>query len=148
MLLALSDTPCRAARRHPAMTLAASATLTVILIAVVILTAGCEIEEATEERSGEAAPLDVSVSAIYQAYQENEARANVTYKDKSLNLSFTVDEIEDKYVIQNLDPIGFVTAQLTFDQAELVQFNTGDSGTSICSLKGFELDLWLRFDCR
>ena len=134
------------------MTLAASATLTVTLIAIVILTAGCEIEEAIEERSGEAAtttpPLDVSVSEIYQAYQENEARANVTYKDKSLNLSCSVDEIEDKYVIQNLDSIGFVTAQLTFEQAELVQFNTGDSGTRICSLNGFELDLWLRFDCR
>lgn len=93
-------------------------------------------------------PLDVSVSEIYQAYQENEARANGTYKDKPLNLSFTVDEIEDKYVVQNLDSIGFVTAQLTFDQAYLVQFNKGDSGTRICSLKGLDLDLWLRFDCR
>ena len=102
----------------------------------------------TEESTSTTPPLDVSVSEIYQAYQENEARANVTYKGRQLNLSFTVDEIEDKYVVQDLDDIGFVTAELTFDQADLVQFNTGDFGTRICSLKGFELDLWLKFDCR
>ncbi len=93
-------------------------------------------------------PLNITVERIYQAYQENEARANATYKEIDLNLQFTVDEIEDRYVIQNLDSIGLVQAQLRFDQEDLIGFNIGDRTNRICELDGFDLDLWLKFDCR
>ena len=83
---------------------------------------------------------------VFKAYQENEARANVTYKERPLNLHFTVDEIEDRYVIQNLD--GFASARLRFDEAELVKFNVNDSTNRLCYLDGFQLDTWLEFDCR
>ena len=92
------------------------------------------------------APLVINVEDIYQAYQENEARANSTYKGIKLNLHFNVDEIEDKYVIQEL---GFLEeAQLRFDQEDLIEFNIGDQANWICELDGFELDIWLKFDCR
>ncbi len=92
-------------------------------------------------------PLTVTVEDIYQAYQENEARANATYKEIKLNLHFYVDEIEDRYVIQDL--AGFLDqAQLRFDQEELIRFNIGDRANRICELDGFDLDTWLRFDCR
>ena len=39
-------------------------------------------------------------------------------------------------------------AQLRFDQEELIEFNIGDQGNRICELDGFELDIWLKFDCR
>ena len=92
------------------------------------------------------APLVINVEDIYQAYQENEARANATYKGIKLNLHFNIDEIEDTYVIQSL---GFLEeAQLRFDQEELIEFNIGDQATRICKLDGFDLDIWLKFDCR
>ena len=93
-------------------------------------------------------PLNITVERIYRAYQENEARANATYKEINLNLQFTVDEIEDRYVIQNLDSIGLVQAQMRFDQEDLIRFNIGDRANRICVLDGFDLDLWLKFDCR
>ena len=92
------------------------------------------------------APLVINVEDIYQAYQENEARANATYKGIKLNLHFNIDEIEDRYVIQSL---GFLEeAQLQFDQEELIEFNIGDQGNRICELDGFDFDIWLKFDCR
>ena len=92
------------------------------------------------------APLVINVEDIYQAYQENEARANATYKGIKLNLHFNIDEIEDRYVIQSL---GFLEeAQLRFDQEELIEFNIGDQANRICELDGFDLDIWLKFDCR
>ena len=61
-------------------------------------------------------------------------------------MHFNVDEIEDRYVIQNL---GFLEeAQLRFDQEELIEFNIGDQANRICELDGFDLDIWLKFDCR
>ena len=70
------------------------------------------------------APLVITVEDIYQAYQENEARANATYKKIKLDLHFRVDEVEDKYVIQELD--GFLAqAQLRFDQDDLIPVQRG-----------------------
>ena len=67
-------------------------------------------------------------------------------KESSWNLHFNIDEIEDRYVIQNL---GFmVEAQLRFDQEELIEFNIGDQANRICELDGFDFDTWLKFDCR
>ena len=92
------------------------------------------------------APLVINVEDIYQAYQENEALANAAYKGIKLNLHFNVDEIEDKYVIQDLGLLE--EAQLRFDQEELIEFNVGDQANRICRLDGFDLDIWLKFDCR
>ena len=88
----------------------------------------------------------MSVTDIYEAYQENEAKANVTYKERPLNLHFTVDEIEAKYVRQEL---GFLTsAQLKFEEDELVNFTVGERTNRVCYLDGFQLDTFLAFDCR
>jgi hypothetical protein len=90
--------------------------------------------------------LRVTVDEIYQEYEQNEARANATYKEMPLDLSFRVDEIEDDYVVQELGFI--VSAQLKFDEDDLVSFNVGDTGRRICELEGLQLDLFLQFDCR
>ncbi len=116
-----------------------------IVLAVVLIPLGSTL--ACEEPKAATPPLRTSVVAIYQAYQENEARANATYKNQDLRLSFRVDEIEDKYVVQELD--GFLTqAELEFDQEDLVEFNVGDVSSATCRLRGLDLDIWLRFDCR
>lgn len=93
------------------------------------------------------APIKVTTQDIYQAYQENEARANATYKNRKLELTFRVDEVEDKYVTEELDDM-MVSAQLEFSQADLIALNVGEKVTAICELDGFEMDLWLAFDCR
>ena len=91
-------------------------------------------------------PLSVTVEEVYQAYEQNEARANATYKERPLNLSFRVDEIEDAYVAQEL---GFLaSAHLEFNETDLIRFNIGDTGRRICELDGLLLDILLRFDCR
>ena len=99
-----------------------------------------------KEAPSEPRPRVVSVQDIYQAYQANEARANATYKGIKLNLSFTVGAIEDKYVIHSLGLIE--EAQLRFDQEDLIKFNIGDRTSRICELDGFDLNIWLKFDCR
>ncbi|MDE2939507.1 MAG: hypothetical protein OXR67_11445 [Chloroflexota bacterium] len=93
------------------------------------------------------APIKVTTQDIYQAYQENEARANATYKNQKLELTFRVDEVEDKYVTEELDD-WMASAQLEFSQADLITFNVGERVTAICELDGFEMDLWLAFDCK
>ena len=115
----------------------------IILVIVIVAVSGGGSSN-TAEQSGP--PLDVSVTEIFKAYQENEARANVTYKNRLLNLSFRVDEIEDKYVVQEL--ADWVEAQLKFEQSELLIFDIGDSDNRICELEGFQLDTFLEFDCR
>ena len=121
--------------------------LVVVLGIVVIGIAGACVEGSTDgPRPTPTPPLVINVEDIYQAYQENEARANATYKGIKLNLHFNVDEIEDRYVIQNLDFLA--EAQLRFDQEELIEFNIGDQANRICELDGFDLDIWLKFDCR
>ena len=124
--------------------------LLVIIIAIVVPSDEDETPNGTTPKptaTPTPAPLVISVEEIYQAYQENEARANANYKKIKLNLHFKVDEVEDKYVIQELD--GFLDqAQLRFDQDELVQFDIGDRTNRICELDGFDLDTWLKFDCR
>ena len=125
--------------------------LVVIVVIIGIVAPSDEDEEpsgATPKptRTPTPAPLVITVEEIYEAYQANEARANATYKRIKLDLHFNVDEVEDKYVIQEL---GFLDeAQLRFDQDELIQFNVGDSLNRICELDGFDLDTWLKFDCR
>ena len=58
--------------------------LVVVLGIVVIGIAG-----ACDEGSAETpAPLVINVENIYQTYQENEARANATYKGIKLELAF------------------------------------------------------------
>ena len=114
-----------------------------VLIAVVIAGAACDsVSEPTQ------VPLNVTTWEIYEAYQMNEARANNDFKDRPLNLQYSVDEIEDKYVVQELGGFGLVQAQLEFREADLVRFNIGDTGQALCRLRGFDLDIWLRFDCR
>ena len=124
-------------------------TILVVVLGIVALSiAGACAEGSTDgpRPTPTPAPLVISVEDIYQAYQENEARANATYKGIKLNLHFNVDEIEDRYVIQDL---GFLEeAQLRFDQEELIEFNIGDQANRICELDGFDLDIWLKFDCR
>ena len=93
------------------------------------------------------APLEVTTGEIWNEYQANEARANQTYKERDLKVTFRVDEIEDDHVIEDLD--GFLNkANLKFKQGELIRFDIGDTATSICRLEGLDLDIWLRFDCR
>ena len=116
----------------------------VIVLVVIIVSVSGGDSSSTAEQAGP--PLDVSVSEIFEAYQENEARANATYKNRLLNLSFEVDEIEDKYVVQEMDD--WVDAQLKFEQSDLLVFNIGDRANRICELDGFQLDTFLEFDCR
>ena len=93
------------------------------------------------------APLEVTTGEIWNEYQANEARANQTYKERDLKVTFRVDEIEDDHVIEDLD--GFLNkANLKFKQGELIRFDIGDTATAICRLEGLDLDIWLRFDCR
>ena len=126
-------------------------TILVVVLGIVVLGIAGACDEASTDGPRPTAtptptPLIITVEDIYQAYQENEARANATYKGIKLNLHFTVDEIEDRYVVQNF---GFlVEAQLRFDQEELIKFNIGDQANRICELDGFDLDIWLKFDCR
>ena len=126
-------------------------TISVVVLGIVALGIAGACDEASTDgprptATPTPAPLVINVEDIYQAYQENEARANATYKGIKLNLHFNVDEIEDKYVIQDL---GFLEeAQLRFDQEELIEFNVGDQANRICELDGFDLDIWLKFDCR
>ena len=42
----------------------------------------------------------------------------------------------------------FDEAQLEFQQDDLIAFNKGDELNRICELDGFDLDTWLKFDCR
>ena len=89
--------------------------------------------------------LVVSIDEIWDAYAENEARANQTYKEKDLRLTFVIDEIEDDHVIVKR---GFLDqTNLSFPKDELVKFNIGDSITAICRLEGLQLDTWLEFEC-
>ena len=114
-----------------------------VLIAVVIAVAACDsVSEPTQT------PLNVTTLEIYQAYEMNEARANSVYKDRPLRLQYRVDGIEDKYVVQELGGYGLIQAQLEFREADLVRFDVGDTGQALCRLRGFDLDIWLRFDCR
>ena len=126
-------------------------TILVVVLGIVVLGIAGACDEASTDGPRPTAtptptPLIITVEDIYQAYQENEARANATYKGIKLNLHFNVDEIEDKYVIQNLGLLE--EAQLRFDQEELIEFNVGDQANRICRLDGFDLDIWLKFDCR
>lgn len=110
--------------------------LFIVLVVVLSLTVGDTSEDSSPSNAGVKAtntprpahtptpgPLAISVEDIYQAYQENEARANVTYKKIKLDLYFRVDEIEDRYVVQDLGP--FDEAQLKFHEADLIAFNKG-----------------------
>ena len=90
--------------------------------------------------------LEVSVGTIYRDYLENEARANQEYKDRTLFLRFTVDEIEDRYVVQQLDD--FASARLNFPVEVLVEYDVGDSDQRECTLGGFEMDTFLDFNCK
>ena len=95
----------------------------------------------------EGQPLgNATVAEIYMEYKNNEARANDTYKGKRWNLSFTVDEVEDDHVVQELDIID--EAQLKFLKEDLLLFNRGDMGQAICEVDGFDLDTFLMIDCR
>ena len=90
--------------------------------------------------------LETDVETIYRDYLENEARANQEYKDRKLFLQFRVDEIEDRYVIRELDD--FASARLTFPTEVLVEYDVGDSDQRECTLDGFEMDTYLDFSCR
>ena len=119
-----------------------------ILLILIVLAMGCEngeIELPSPSPTPE--PLAVTTTEIWDAYRANEARANHIYKNRPLNLTFHVDEIEDDYVIEYMEGF-FNMAQLDFEQKELVLFNIGDKATAICRLRGLDLDTWLRFDCR
>ncbi|MDE2780721.1 MAG: hypothetical protein OXI91_13750 [Chloroflexota bacterium] len=120
------------------------------IIIVVILALLFGEEEAPDQINKP--PLDVTTKEIYRAYQSNEARANVTYKNRRLNLEFKIHEVEDYYVIENLGPGGDwgseVTAELTFPVEDLIEFNTGEIHTRECTLNGFQMDSWIEFDCK
>ena len=108
-----------------------------------IFIGGCNIARSTPTP----APLEVTTREIWNEYQANEARANQTYKERDLKVTFRVDEIEDDHVIEDLDGL-LNKANLKFKQEELVRFDIGDTATAICRLEGLDLDTWLRFDCR
>ena len=127
------------------------------VLGMVGLIAVCAVVVATSGGSGGKAkptvptgtpvpPLTVTVEEIHKTYKANEARANATYKERLLDLYFSVDEIEDDYVRQDLGT--FDSAQLKFSQDELIAFNVGDKTNRVCELEGFDLDTFLRFDCR
>ena len=90
--------------------------------------------------------MAVTPIEVFNAYKANEARANATYKDQKLSVSFRVDEIEDDHVVPDLND--WDEAQFKFSQEELINFNIGESGTAFCELDGFEIDTFLKFDCR
>ena len=93
------------------------------------------------------APLmEVTVIEVYREYKQNEARANHTYKDQVLRVSFQVDEVEDDHVVQELEHGD--EANLKFSLEELLKFNKGDAGQAQCELEGFQFDFLLEFDCR
>lgn len=122
----------------------------ILLIIIVIATSGDESGTgggaASVPPTPTPAPLGVTVQQIYDEYQANEARANVTYKERPLSVSFTVDEIEDDHVTHQLP--GLASAQLEFEEDVLITFDVGDKRTAVCELRGLDLDIWLRFDCR
>ena len=121
----------------------------VLIIIVAVVAASCSTSDDPNEpqMTDGPAPLVVTVQEVYDAYQANEARANDTYKNRPLEVSFVVDEIEDDHVVQKLEEF-FVEANLSFDKEFLITMEIGDTGTATCQLKGFELDFLLRFDCR
>ena len=124
-----------------------------VLCTILVATSGEDdvmIVEKRDPRATEMPPLDVTVMEIFREYRSNEARANATYKNRLLNLDFTVSEIEDDHVVQILESDMFsdVEAQLRFPKAELVMFNQGDRMSRKCLLDGFVMDRTLKFDCR
>ena len=100
----------------------------------------------SSSRSESEPALKVTPQRVYSAYQQNEARANTEYKNKDLEVTFTITGIEDKYVVQSLGD--FDEAHFRLDQDELIRLNRGETLTRKCELEGFEIDTFLVFDCR
>ena len=120
-----------------------------IVLVIVIATIIGAFTNSSSSGSGQTAPkpmLDVNVGTIYSAYLENEARANLEYKDRTLFLQFRVDEIEDRYVVQELGDSA--EARLTFPMEVLVEYDVGESDQRECTLSGFDMDTYLEFDCK
>ena len=133
------------------MTIAVLSVVGMIFLAVVFI--GFGVSQITREPDPTPSPQDalgITVEDIYKAYWENEARANSTYKERPLDLEFEVDEIEDHYVIDRLDPLfNFqnVRAEMELPFEDLVKLERGDVVTRRCWLQGFVLNSRLDFDC-
>ena len=104
-------------------------------------------------RGESAPPVPTTVNEIYETYETNEAKGNIEFKDRPLDLTFKVDEIDGaKFVVHRLG--NGDEAQLEFDQIALAQMVVGQTWHADCRLKGRERrwkllgDYALRFDCR
>ena len=117
------------------------------LIVIVAIVGESDSGSSGGSSSSKAEPaVKVTPRMVYAAYQQNEARANAEYKGKDLQVTFTVTGIEDKYVVQSLG--GFDEAHFRLDQDELIRTDRGQTLTRRCELEGFDLDTFLKFDCR
>ena len=94
----------------------------------------------------------VTVTHIWLDYQDNEARANQTWKGKWLYLEMSVvDQVESGGRIEMfMDGIGFRKAIFNYsDKSDVLGIDRLDNVVAYCKLGGLQLDLWLTFDsCR
>ena len=98
-------------------------------------------------------PVPTTVKEIYETYETNEAKGNIEFKNRPLDLTFKVDEIDGaKFAVHRLGSGD--EAQLEFNQIALAQMVVGQTWHSNCRFKGRERwwkllgDYTLRFGCR
>ena len=94
----------------------------------------------------------VSATSIWFDYQENEPRANETWKGKWIYLRLAgVDVVETGgMVYMHMDSLGLNKIVLDYkNDQDVLDFNRGDELLAYCKLAGYHLNLWLSFnDCR
>lgn len=102
----------------------------------------------TAKKIEEEPPMDVTVSQIVSDFRSNAASANVKYKDKILQITGTVEKIEENYVVLQSNN-GFVDGgfdllgvNVYFSDSEKSKMMTLNKGQTIvikgiCTGKGF-----------
>ena len=94
----------------------------------------------------------INVRTIWNDYENNETRANKTYKTGWLQVEMGyIDKIEDMGKVRmDMDDFGWSHVELDFkNDDDVLGLEPGQSLIAVCKLSGFELDSWLNFkDCR
>ncbi len=120
-------------------------------VLVLASTLGCEAGVATPEPTS--TPMStINVRTIWNEYENNETRANKTYKAGWLQVEMTyIDKIEDEgRVLMNMDDFGWSHIELDFkNDDDVLDLDSGQSIVAVCKLSDFQLDSWLNLkDCR
>ncbi len=90
-------------------------------------------------------PTDVT--DIWYDYENNEARANETWKGRWLHLRMnSVDKIESGKVRKNMGSFGWSHIEFQFkDDSAVLDIDKWDSVVATCWLSGWKIDSWLVF---